>query len=242
MREKTGLTGKVKGDKKMKGLLLVIVLVAAGSLFCDEIVLSNGQTLTGDIIAKQGDILYLQVFSGVYGYQRSDIIKIVKGGSEMTEMLWRRKDFRDGDIGEAELVTIESDHRYANLGEFQKGQKNSKIELNWFRLSFCVLGLSFGVDSLWDAIDLGDAIKKADDKIKKADDKINEANNGINISDLKKEISDWKKEKSNWKKQRDRKYIFGGIGIAVGLVNGIMSFERVELEPLEKGVSVSYKF
>lgn len=214
----------------MNKLIITIILsLLLTSLFSETIILQNGKEISGEIIAKMDDVIYLKVGDTIEQLKFSQIKSIRNDGYQPITKLWiKHANFKNDSIDltnintsymEEEDIVLTNDLNKFTINE----EKKYKTRLNWAHF---VTGVTFG----YFAYLKFDAIQDVDESI---DDMAHIMNMNENQIKYQKEII----EESN---KSCIKY--GIIYSITSIINVAYSFEKVEIEISPSSAEISYKF
>ena len=198
----------------MKKLVFAaLMLIMTLSLFGETVILKDGRRITGELVGKQNETIYLQTETELLSITKTQINEIKNDADlPITNLTWKKKDFAKAELIDPVEVKVESQliekHTIKTVPQY-------KTNINYLKIS---TGIAFGIlalDYFAQVGDISDAIESYDD---------------LGISTKKLES------------QKGRKTLCGIIfsGVAIGFTAS--SFEKVEMQVSPTSLNLSYKF
>ncbi len=160
----------------------------------------------GEIIGKQGDVIFLQAKNTVISFHRSQVSDVIRENHPITFGVFRQEDFIDPECQEA--VTYESlqrDKHNDARKAIEKAASHPQLRRSYL-IPISLLSGALAVDYFIDASDLDLSIAHAE---------------GETRSDLKE--------------KRTRKYIMGGICTIVAIVNTAFALDQEPVQVYSDG-------
>ena len=203
--------------------VLVVLLVMITMMFAESVILVDGRTLQGEIVAKKGDTIFLQSDGSIYQLTRNMVKQIKNDGNlGITKLTYKKKDFvREGfDLTNLTPLPIKEEYDYTQV-QYNENLFMQPKNVTKFNEQKLILGATFAVLA-WDYF----------------------ATSG-DYSDLIKDAEDFdapKKEIDKLKKQKLRKIINGSLLSAASFYFFITSKEIVEIKMSPVSLEIGYKF
>ena len=92
----------------MKKMLMLVVLVFMfSSVFAESVILNDGRILKGEIVGKNGDVIFFRSEGNTYFLTR-DLVKQIKndGGLTITKLTYKKNNFMENNIDVTQIIPI----------------------------------------------------------------------------------------------------------------------------------------